>query len=281
MTELKTRKIAIGIVGALFIMIISQLCSQLIASLLVIIHIPIFLCNMVAGIMYIVFTLLISNQFIKRILKCESKDLSIPRFDPKIGWIVTAVLLPASITVIYLLMPGDLQSSGMSTIQVLETISAGVFFVGLGAGIVEEIVFRGIIMNLIQHKWGRKAAIIIPSVLFGLVHIIGMNFNLLSCLQVLVAGTAVGIMFSLITLHYNSIWNSAMVHSVWNTIIIGGIISIGEKADSYSIYSYVLDTDKFAITGGEFGIESSIIAIVGYTIVSIIAYMGIKRNIKK
>lgn len=37
-------------------------------------------------------------------------------------------------------------------------------------------------MSLLDKKIGRKAAVLIPSLLFGLVHIIGMDFSILSCL---------------------------------------------------------------------------------------------------
>lgn len=46
-----------------------------------------------------------------------------------------------------------------------------------------------------KEKWNRKVAVIVPSVLFGMVHILGMDFSIGSCLQVLVAGTMAGIMF--------------------------------------------------------------------------------------
>lgn len=45
----------------------------------------------------------------------------------------------------------------------------------------------------------------VPSVLFGLVHVIGMDFSLGSCLLVILAGTMVGIMFSLIEIESGSV----------------------------------------------------------------------------
>ena len=56
-------------------------------------------------------------------------------------------------------------------------------FTGIAAGFVEEMVFRGVILNLLRKKWNRKVAVIVPSVLFGMVHILGMDFSIGSCLQ--------------------------------------------------------------------------------------------------
>ena len=55
---------------------------------------------------------------------------------------------------------------------------------------------------------------------------------------------------------------------------------IGEKANEYSVMTYVLDSKSFAITGGEFGIEASVIALIGYIVVTLIAFVMIKRRTK-
>lgn len=56
-------------------------------------------------------------------------------------------------------------------------------------------------------------------------------------------------------------------------MIIGGGLAIGEKMDKYSVMTYVLNSKDFAITGGEFGIESSVISLFGYIIVAGIAFL--------
>lgn len=104
-----------------------------------------------------------------------------------------------------------------------------------------------------------------------------MDFSLFSCLQVIIAGTFVGIMFSLIALERHSIWNSAIVHAIWNVVILGGFLSIGTKIDEYSAYTYVLKTNSFALTGGEFGIEASVIAMLGYVVVTLIVYLNTRK----
>ena len=186
-------------------------------------------------------------------------------FDLK--WILVAFLLPISITIVYLLLPGEFVPTNTPSSTLFATLSAGIFHSGIAAGIVEELVFRGIILNLLKERWNKTVAILIPSLIFGLVHIIGMKFTLLSCFLVIASGTLVGIMFSLISLTKESIWNSAIVHVLWNIIIIGGFLTISESSSSNSLFHYVIDSKNFALTGGEFGIESSVIAVIGYCIV--------------
>ena len=50
-----------------------------------------------------------------------------------------------------------------------------------------------------------------------------------SCLLVIIAGTMVGVMFSMIVIESGSVWNSGIVHAIWNVVIIGGGLAIGEK----------------------------------------------------
>lgn len=199
----------------------------------------------------------------------------------KMKWLIIGVVLPVAVKSVFLWMPGEFVSSGMDRNEIFTTLSAGIVFTGFAAGFVEEMFFRGIIMGLLKERWNTKVAVIVPSVLFASVHLIGMNFTVLSCVLVLIAGTMVGVMFSMITLESDSIWNSGIVHAIWNIVIIGGGLSIGETTDEYSVMTYVLKSKSFALTGGEFGIESSVIACVGYVIIAITALFMIKKNVKE
>ena len=93
-------------------------------------------------------------------------------------------------------------------------------------------MYKRQILNLLKEKWNIKVAVLIPSVLFGLVHIIGMDFSIISSLLVLIAGTMVGIMFSMVAIESGSVWNSGIVHSLWNILIIGGEMCIRDRYQS-------------------------------------------------
>ena len=140
------------------------------------------------------------------------------------------------------------------------------------------MVFRGFILNILKSRWNTLIAVLVPSVLFGFVHILGMDFSIGSCLLVIVAGTMVGIMFSMITLESGSVWNSGIVHAIWNIVIIGGGLSINQTVDEYSVMTYVLKSKSFVLTGGEFGIESSAISILCYVVVILLAIYMMQRH---
>ena len=274
---MKTNKVIIGSIAAIFVLVFSQIGAQLVASVIHLAGISIGICNIIAGIIYILLSYFLLKLLVSKFLKT---DIRILRITVNVKWIIVAIALPVIVKGIFLLLPGEFVSSGMDKNQIFITLSSGIVYTGIAAGLVEEMVFRGVIMSLIRERWNTKAAILVPSVLFASVHLIGMNFSVLSCILVLMAGTMVGVMFSMIAMESDSVWNSGIVHSIWNIIIIGGGLGISEKVSEDSVMTYVLHSKSFVITGGEFGIEASVIALIGYIVVTLITFVMIKRRTK-
>ena len=276
---MKTGKMILTIVVSVVFLLLASILSQEFAmGLLALVGVPAWLYYIVGGLLYAASAYIMVWLFSTKYLKEDMKIFCIPRCRIQVKWAVIAVLLPVFVSAIYLLLPGNYAVNELDSGTKLAFVTRGIFLAGLGAGVVEEMLFRGLLMNVVIRKCGRAAGILAPSVLFASLHIIGMNFSLLSCVQVMVAGTLVGVMFSLIALEGHSIWNSAVVHAVWNMIIIGGGLVIGTELDEYSICSYVLETRSFLLTGGEFGIESSVVSIIGYLVVSLMALWMIRRG---
>ena len=279
---MSTKKAIGASISAIVILIIAQVIAQVIASVFVLIKIPSGICNIIAGVLYVGLAYLILKMFISKIMKFSVSDFGIPEFKVKMKWVLTAILLPFIIKGSYLfLFSGEYISSDMNGNQIFNTLTAGIAFTGIAAGFVEEMVFRGVILNALKKRWNIKVAVLVPSVLFGVVHVLGMDFSIGSCVLVIIAGTMAGVMFSMIAIESGSVWNSGIVHAVWNIVMIGGGLAIGEKADEYSVMTYVLDSKSFAITGGELGIKSSVISLTGYIIVAGIAFVMIKSGKKK
>lgn len=276
---MKTGKVAATIVASVIFLILASVLSQgVVMALLAMAGVPAWLYHIAGGLLYAALAYLMVWFFCTKYLKAELSVFLIPKCRIRIKWAVAAVLLPSLVTVVYLFFPGSFVMNTLDAGTKLAFATRGIFLAGLGAGIVEELLFRGLLMNAVIQKYGRAAGILAPSVLFASLHIIGMKFSLLSCAQVLVAGTLVGVMFSLIALESHSIWNSAVVHAVWNMIIIGGGLTIGTELNEYAICSYVLETRSFLLTGGEFGIESSVVAIAGYLLVGLAAWRCCGRD---
>ena len=235
--------------------------------------------NFFASILYILLTFLLIKLVLEKFCSLKCGDFGLSAFRLKTKWVVLGLLLPLAVSAFYLLfVPGELSFSDFGSYELKVIVSGGLCFSSIAAGFVEEMVFRGVIFNSLKKAWNTKVAVIVPSVLFGAVHVLGMNFSLLSSVVVILAGTAVGVMFSLITVESGAVWSNGFVHALWNAIIIAGFLSISRDPEMEFLAAYSIHSDSFLITGGEFGIESSVIALAGYIIVSVIAFMMIRNK---
>jgi membrane protease YdiL (CAAX protease family) len=189
-------------------------------------------------------------------------------------WAFVALALPAAVSCFFVfLMPGTFTPSDIGEAEMLRHVLTAVFSSGLSAGILEESIFRGYIMRLFEIRWNKNVAIFVPSLLFASLHIFNMEkFNAVDVLLLLFAGTAVGAMFSLIAYQSGSVWASATVHTIWNLTGGGDIVGIGVEPSS-SVFPYILESDSTLLTGGAFGIESSLPAVIGYGIVILAALL--------
>ena len=273
------KKAVICSVMAIVILLVSNILSSIPALLLQMAGIPSIIGIVLNGILYISLTLVFVKLFFGKVMHLDVSELGISRFSIKPKWLLTGFLLPMAVMSVYLfLLPGEYVSSGMSRGEIVETLGIGIFCTGFGAGFVEEIVFRGVIFGSLRKAFNTKAGVILPSVLFGIVHILGMDFSIGSCLLVILAGTAVGIMFSVITIESGSVWSNALVHSLWNIIVIGGAVTVALQPSESSVMTYIPVNKSFLVTGGDFGIESSAISLVAYIVVIVVAFMMMKKK---
>lgn len=202
-----------------------------------------------------------------------------------ITWKISLWALPIS-----LLLPGILVVTylaiGETTVQVPPFwegfwLILGSVAISLKSGITEEMLFRGFLMKLVEKKWGKALAIFAPSFLFGLVHLTSMTtFSLESVLLLLVSGTLVGVMFSLVAYKDGSIANSALVHGLWNFFIITGIFRfVTQPEPGSAIFTVTIPGDSLLLSGGEFGVEASLVAILAYALVCGFVVLTSKKKI--
>lgn len=185
--------------------------------------------------------------------------------------LVIAVLLPAYMVIVYLIAGKLTVNENTTAEKVLLILNS--LTLGLQSGFLEEILFRGIFMKSLENRWNKTVAIWAPSLFFSLVHIPGMSsFSVVGILVLIVAGTMVGVMFSMAAYRGNSIANSAIIHAVWNFTLIANVFNIATEGSEYanSLFSISLPKNNIFITGAEFGIEASIFAILAYVVVSLI-----------
>ena len=279
-SKMKTLKAVGGALLAIVIMIASNILASLISSGIFLLNAPEWLAIAVMGILYIIITLVAVKLIYGKGFKYKFAELGMPKPAIKILSVILAVLLPAAVSGVFLLLvKGSFAATALDSNTRASVLAEGIVYSSIGAAVVEEVLFRGVMMNLLKKRWNTAVGVIVPSVIFAAMHIMEMEeFKPLDVVQLLVAGTLVGIMFSLIAIRTGSVWNSAIVHAVWNLVMVGGILNIGGTASEYALMNYVLDSKSFMLTGGAFGIESSVIAIAAYAVViGVLLFAGRKK----
>lgn len=202
-----------------------------------------------------------------KVLHLKMKDFGITLSIQKWG-VLISVFLPVFVAAIFAMI-GKWEVNSFSASEMCFIIIASML-IALKSGITEEMLFRGYIMKLLESRWNPYIAILVPSFLFGLVHIPSMEtFTLSGVVLLLISGTVVGIMFSLVAYKGKSIGNGALLHATWNFVMITDILHITTAQGAYGspIFSIILSSDNVFLTGAGFGIEASIIAIIGYILV--------------
>lgn len=71
---ISSKKAIGGSIAAIMVLLVSQVVAQLLASVLVIIKIPTGICNIVAGVLYFVFTYFLLKVLMSKILKLNMAD---------------------------------------------------------------------------------------------------------------------------------------------------------------------------------------------------------------
>ena len=274
--KISTLKVILGSILATFCLAVSQGIALGVGRSIAKIGIPVWNANIIAALIYISVCLLGMKILTKRLLR---GSLSIYRITPvrfHLKYFIIAFTMTGFVMAC-LILSGGIFTAGNEEYK-LASITSSLLFYGLATGIVEESVFRGVILGIFEKRWNLTIAIFIPSIVFGILHIVGSDLDLISIVQLILAGTLVGILFSLIAIESDSIWNSAIVHGIWNMVFVGNIIHFGTKSDGDSIYNFVLSSGNRWITGGDFGVEASVFAIIAYSIFALLVFIWIMRK---
>ena len=225
----------------------------------------------------IVFAYFVSSKLLK--MSVEELGLKLKKLDIKLFLI--SIALPLIVLAFYAyVLPGKAYIAKPGSFWI--SLIRGIFSFGITAGICEELVFRGMIFRYMQRNVGLKAAVILPSLLFACAHIMNMeSFNLTDLVLLILAGSSVAAMFTLFALKSDSIYPGAFAHAVWNTLIIGGVFGIGDTVNGMTNDSYIIipiqSTNKL-LTGGNFGVEAALPAIIGYIAVALMIGFLVKKE---
>lgn len=92
--------------------------------------------------------------------------------------------------------------------------------------------------------------------------------DLVSGLQLVISGTLMGALLNIVFISAKSVWASYLVNALYNAL--SSLIPIGIVATPDWSILFILKTKNTLLTGGEYGIDCSLINIVAYIVIILI-----------
>lgn len=186
---------------------------------------------------------------------------------------------------------GLLIGAGLYTVCVLILIGLGVYRVeglnpwtfvipavamALSSGMFEELVFRGVLFRSVEDLFGSWVALLVSAAVFGMVHLLNPAGTLGGAIFISIEA---GLLLAAAYMLTRRLWLSIGFHMSWNytqSAIFSGIVS-GAVSEPGLIRSNIKGPD--VLTGGSFGLESSVIALALCTATGVVLLvMAIRRG---
>jgi membrane protease YdiL (CAAX protease family) len=184
------------------------------------------------------------------------------------GFVIGTALFAATIAILLV--------AGVCTVERGEGWRALLFSfsAAIGAALAEEIIMRAIFFRIVEESLGTWIALALSAALFGLLHGFNPGATLTSIAAIaLEAGVLLAGTFMLT----RRLWMAIGMHTAWN-FTEGGIFGASISGTT----PHGLFTSRFAgprlLTGGEFGPEASIVAVLLCLAVGIMLIVMARRR---
>ncbi|WP_152353813.1 CPBP family intramembrane glutamic endopeptidase [Brachybacterium subflavum] len=187
-----------------------------------------------------------------------------------IGLVVGTALIALSVALIALL--GGYRVTGLSpSPQLLLPLA-----IGIGAGFLEEIFFRGILLRLIDAWMGSWGALALTSIVFGLIHLTNAGASPVSALGLVIEA---GILLGAAYLLTRRLWLAIGIHIAWNTVQ-AGVFSSDVSGTGRQNGLLIADIHGPTwLTGGSMGIEGSLVTVlVGLAAGLVMLVLAVRRG---
>ena len=143
------------------------------------------------------------------------------------------------------------------------------------AALTEELLFRGYVLGNLMNSFNKIIALIISAILFSLMHAANPNIDLISYLNLFLAGIVLGLPY----IYTRNLMFPIALHFSWNFFqsLFGFNVS---GRHSYSLIELDI-IENSILNGGEFGFEGSILSVLFQVILILIIFSFFERKAKR
>ena len=126
------------------------------------------------------------------------------------------------------------------------------------AGVLEEVLIRGVVFRILEQWLGSWIALTISAVIFGALHLLNPGATLLNAAAISIEA---GVLLAAAFMLTRRLWLCIGTHIAWN-FTQGGIFSVAVSGGKSTglLQSRMAGPDW--LTGGTFGAEASVVALV-------------------
>jgi uncharacterized protein len=126
------------------------------------------------------------------------------------------------------------------------------------AGVLEEVVIRGVVFRILEQWLGSWLALAISAVIFGALHLLNPGATLLNAAAISIEA---GVLLAAAFMLTRRLWLCIGIHIAWN-FTQGGVFSVAVSGGKSTglLQSRMVGPDW--LTGGTFGAEASAVALV-------------------
>lgn len=140
-------------------------------------------------------------------------------------------------------------------------------------GAAEEVFLRGFMFQAITSRYGVYKGIIVPAMVFALLHLGNAGINMISMLNILLCGLAL----VLLVLKDENLWGAFGFHAAWN-LLQGNVfgVSVSGNAMDISLFKVINQTDTLW-SGGNFGLEGSLLTTIFFVLMSLFLILQLRK----
>lgn len=144
-------------------------------------------------------------------------------------------------------------------------------------GTTEEIITRGWMLPLIGRKYNVPFAIVITSLFFTALHLLNSNLSVIPLIDLFMYG----VFAALVVIKTKNLWVISGIHAAWNWMQ-GNILGIqvsGESVPGGSLIKLIPQKEASTlISGGNFGVEGSLICTLVFLTLSIMLIVSLLKE---
>lgn len=143
------------------------------------------------------------------------------------------------------------------------------------SAVFEELVFRGVLFRSVEAMAGSWIAIIISSLVFGFLHLLNPGATIGGAVYISIEA---GLLLSAAYLVTRRLWMAIGFHMLWNYVqsaVFSGIVSGGVMMPG--LFKTTVEGPDF-VTGGSFGMEESLGALVFCTATGVVMLLIAMRR---